>query len=55
MPLSIYDILKKIGSLRKEEDLRGVEALLKKCLRLNPGDRCTAKELIEDEWLNSDT
>ncbi|KAL5482908.1 hypothetical protein ACEPAI_9503 [Sanghuangporus weigelae] len=53
MDVDLYQINKKIGALKSVADLDGATALMKKCLRLNPKDRPSAKELLQDSWLNS--
>lgn len=34
-----------------EEEMQPAENFLRRCLRLVPDDRATAKELIDDPWL----
>ncbi|KAL5482914.1 hypothetical protein ACEPAI_9509 [Sanghuangporus weigelae] len=53
--IDLYEINKGIGALNKPSDLDGGTALMRKCLRLDPKDRASAKELLQDPWLNSDT
>ncbi|KAL5512707.1 hypothetical protein ACEPAG_2973 [Sanghuangporus baumii] len=53
--IDLYRIIKEIGALKKPEDLDGATALMKKCLRINPKDRASAKDLLQDPWLNSET
>ncbi|KAL5531182.1 hypothetical protein ACEPAG_4058 [Sanghuangporus baumii] len=53
--LDLYQINKIIGVLKSVTDLDGATALMKKCIRLNPEDRPSAKELLQDSWLNSNS
>lgn len=34
------------------EEAEGIVKFMRRCLRLSPADRTSAKELLEDEWLN---
>lgn len=33
-----------------EEDVLATAAFMQRCLRLNPKDRATAEELLQDRW-----
>ena len=36
-----------------EEDVEAAERFLRRCMRLTPEERATAKELVDDPWLAS--
>ncbi|OCH85376.1 kinase-like protein [Obba rivulosa] len=49
-------IIKRIAAFREgsqPEELQGPAALIERCLRLDPSDRSTAQELLDDPWLSS--
>ncbi|THH14237.1 hypothetical protein EW146_g6079 [Bondarzewia mesenterica] len=41
------------GRALTADDVEGAAALMSRCLRLDPKDRATAQELLEDPWLKS--
>ena len=50
----LCNTLKQTGILTESKDVEGVTALMKKCLRLNPKDRASVKDLLRDPWLNEE-
>ena len=46
----LHKLLKTFSELA-EEDIEPAERFLRRCLRLTPEERATAKELVDDPWL----
>jgi hypothetical protein len=43
-------IIRKYKVLEEEEDVLAMAKIMQRCLRLNPKDRATAEELLQDPW-----
>lgn len=43
-------IIRKYRALEKGEDVLALTNITERCLRVNPADRATALELLEDPW-----
>lgn len=52
--LSIEACLDILATLLSVEDRKAVATFIRRCLKLQPKQRATAKELLDDPWLNAD-
>ena len=47
----LEDMISRHGKTIPSTDVSAIAKLMHRCLRLNPDDRATAEELLQDPWL----